>query len=157
MFWENLLRDTELWRNLPLDTANSFIGRVPLWIAVILPEHTAAIILIFSVVWEREHIRNDARCPWLRRSQAHVTSQRSHSPAPSSRESSALALAPPPARSQHSHSPTPSQGSTFRSNFAEISVFFSFSLVTGKRNFGIFRYFSFSNSKIFIKNLKKIW
>ena len=32
------------------------------------------------------------------------------------------------------------EGSTFRSNFAEISVFFSFSLVTGKRNFGIFRF-----------------
>ena len=32
------------------------------------------------------------------------------------------------------------QGSIFRSNFAEISVFFSFSLVTGKRNFGIFRF-----------------
>ena len=43
---------------------------------------------------------------------------------------------------------SPSQGSTFRSNFAEISVFFSFSLVTGKRNFSIFRHFSFSNLKI---------
>ena len=40
------------------------------------------------------------------------------------------------------------QGSTFRSNFAEISVFFSFSLVTGKWNSGIFRHFSFSNFKI---------
>ena len=40
-----------------------------------------------------------------------------------------------------------SQGLTFRRNFAEISVFFSFPLVTGIRNFGIFRYISFQNSK----------
>ena len=39
------------------------------------------------------------------------------------------------------------QGLTFRRNFAEISVFFSFPLVTGIRNFGIFRYISFQNSK----------
>ena len=39
----------------------------------------------------------------------------------------------------YEHGP-PGQGSTFRSDFAEISVFFSFSLVTGKRNFGIFRF-----------------
>ena len=32
------------------------------------------------------------------------------------------------------------QGSKFRSNFGEISVNFSFSLDTGKRNFGIFRF-----------------
>ena len=39
------------------------------------------------------------------------------------------------------------QGLTFRRNFAEISVFFPFPLVTGIRNFGIFRYISFQNSK----------
>ena len=32
-------------------------------------------------------------------------------------------------------------------NFGEISEIFSFPLVTGIRNFGIFRYISFSNSK----------
>jgi len=43
--------------------------------------------------------------------------------------------------------PAPAQGLTFRRNFAEISVFFPFPLVTGIRNFGIFRYISFQNSK----------
>ena len=42
---------------------------------------------------------------------------------------------------------SPDQGLTFRRNFAEISIFFSFPLVTGIRNFGIFRYISFQNSK----------
>ena len=46
----------------------------------------------------------------------------------------------------------PTQGLIFRRNFAEILVFFSFPLVTGKRNFGIFR-FEFEK---FIKNYKKL-
>ena len=40
-----------------------------------------------------------------------------------------------------------SQVLTFRRNFAEISIFFSFPLVTGIRNFAIFRYILFQNSK----------
>ena len=39
------------------------------------------------------------------------------------------------------------QGLKFRRNFAEIRWKISFSLVTGKKNFGIFRKISFENSK----------
>ena len=39
------------------------------------------------------------------------------------------------------------QGLKFRRNFAEIRRKISFSLVTGKKNFGIFRKISFENSK----------
>ena len=41
----------------------------------------------------------------------------------------------------------PYQGLKFRRNFAEIRRKFSFSLLTGKKNFGIFRKISFENSK----------
>ena len=44
-------------------------------------------------------------------------------------------------------SSTRAQGLKFRRNFAEIRRKISFSLVTGKKNFGIFRKISFENSK----------
>ena len=47
------------------------------------------------------------------------------------------------------------QGLTFRRNFAEILDFFPFPLVTGIRNFGIFRYISFQNSTNFVQNPSK--
>ena len=43
--------------------------------------------------------------------------------------------------------PHPTQGLKFRRNFTEIRRKISFSLVTGKKNFGIFRKISFENSK----------
>ena len=63
IYWGILLRDTEEWRYLPPDTANSLIGSVPLWITVYLTEDTAVITLLFSVILERENFENDARCP----------------------------------------------------------------------------------------------
>ena len=47
----------------------------------------------------------------------------------------------------HSTATASEQGLKFRRNFAEIRRKISFSLVTGKKNFGIFRKISFENSK----------
>ena len=52
-----------------------------------------------------------------------------------------------PSRKNSQTEPSYSQGLKFRRNFAEIRRKISFSLLTGKKNFGIFQKISFENSK----------